>query len=55
MRKNTEAEAPSLTGNALDQYARENAQKLFGERASVVATMDDVADHIDHAEKIAGN
>jgi len=29
----TEAEAPSLTGKALDEYAAENAQKLFGERA----------------------
>lgn len=50
----TEAEAPSLTGRALDQYAAENAQKLFGERAKVVATVEDVADHIDHAVKIAG-
>lgn len=50
----TEAEAPSLTGRALDQYAAENAQKLFGERATVVATVEDVADHIDHAVKIAG-
>jgi microsomal dipeptidase-like Zn-dependent dipeptidase len=50
----TEAEAPSLTGRALDQYAAENAQKLFGKRATVVATVEDVADHIDHAVKIAG-
>ncbi|HEX8881732.1 MAG TPA: dipeptidase [Candidatus Acidoferrum sp.] len=50
----TEAEAPFLTGRALDQYAAENAQKLFGERATVVATVEDVADHIDHAVKIAG-
>ena len=50
----TEAEAPSLTGRALDQYAAQNAQKLFGERAMVVATVEDVADHIDHAVKIAG-
>jgi hypothetical protein len=26
----TEAEAPTLTGKALDEYAAENAQKLFG-------------------------
>lgn len=50
----TEAEAPSLTGRALDQYAAENAQKLFGARAKVVATVEDVADHIDYAVKIAG-
>ena len=50
----TEAEAPSLTGRALDEYAAKNAQKLFGKRAAVVATVEDVADHIDHAVKIAG-
>ena len=46
----TEAEAPALT---LDEYAVENARKLFGERAKVVATVEDVADHIEHAVKIA--
>ena len=51
---NAEAEAPTLTGKALDEYAAKNAQKLFGERASVVATVEDVADHIDHAVRIAG-
>ena len=50
----TESEAPPLTGRALDQYAAENARKLFGEWAKVVATVEDVADHIDHAVKIAG-
>src|SRR5262245_13420240 len=50
----TEAEAPLLTGKALDEYAAENAQKLFGEGATVVATVEDVADHIDHAVKVAG-
>ena len=50
----TEADAPTLTGKALDEYAAENAQKLFGKRATVVATVDDVADHIDHAVKAAG-
>lgn len=50
----TEAEAPSLTGRALDEYAAKNAQKLFGQRATVVATVEDVADHIDHAVKTAG-
>lgn len=51
---NTEAEAPALTGKALDEYAAENAEKLFNMRTSVVATVEDVADHIDHAVKIAG-
>lgn len=54
MATDTEAEAPVLTGKALDEYAAENAQKLFGTRTSVVATVEDVADHIDHAVKIAG-
>jgi membrane dipeptidase len=49
----TEAEAPPLTGRALDEYAAKNAEKLFGKRAQVVATLEDVADHIDHAVKIA--
>jgi membrane dipeptidase len=50
----TEAEAPALTGEALDEYAAENARKLFGEREKVVATLEDVADHIDHAVNITG-
>ena len=50
----TEAEAPTLTGQALDAYAAENAQELFAQRVSVVATVEDVADHVDHAVKIAG-
>lgn len=49
-----EAEAPFLTGKALDEYAVRNAQQLFGTRAEVVATVEDVADHIDHAVEIAG-
>ena len=49
-----ESEAPPLTGRALDEYAAENAQHLFGKRASVVATVEDIADHVDHAVKIAG-
>lgn len=32
----------------------ENAQKLFGKRATVVATAEDVTDQIDRAVKIAG-
>jgi len=50
----TEAEAPTLTGNALDAYAAENAQELFAKRVGVDATVEDVADHVDHAVKIAG-
>jgi hypothetical protein len=42
----TEAEAPALTGKALGEYAAENTEKLFGERATGVATVEDVADHI---------
>jgi len=43
-----------LTGRALDEYAAENALQLFGKRATVVATVEDIADHIDHAVKVAG-
>src|SRR5262249_17446846 len=50
----TESEAPTLSGKALDEYAAENAHKLFGTRTKVVATVEDVADHIDHAVKTAG-
>ena len=50
----TEAEAPLLTGRELDEYAAENAQELFGKRAAVVATVEDIADHIGHAVKVAG-
>lgn len=50
----TEAEAPPLTGKALDEYAAENAQTLFGKPKKVAATLDDLADHFDHAVKIAG-
>lgn len=51
---NAEADAPALTGKPLDEYAAENAKKLFDTRTSVVATVEDVADHIDHAVQIAG-
>jgi membrane dipeptidase len=49
-----EAEAPALTGKALDEYAAANAQSLFGKPKPVAATLDDLADHVDHAVKIAG-
>jgi membrane dipeptidase len=50
----TETSDSSLTGRALDDHAAEDVRKLFGTRLKVAATVDDVADHIDHAVKIAG-
>ena len=49
-----ETNAPSLTGEALDDYAAEDVRKLFGKRVKVAATVADVADHIDHAVNVAG-
>src|ERR1700678_1192233 len=51
---NTETNAPSLSGRTLDDYAAEDVRKLFGTRVKVAAKVEDVADHIDHAVKIAG-
>jgi len=50
----TETSDTSLTGRALDDHAAEDVRKLFGTRLKVAATVEDVADHIDHAVKIAG-
>ena len=50
----TETTAPTLTGRALDDYAAEDVRSLFGTRVKVAATVADVADHIDHAVRIAG-
>src|SRR6202046_3551767 len=50
----TETTAPILTGRALDDYAAEDVRNLFGTRVKVAATVADVADHIDHAVRIAG-
>ena len=50
----TETTAPTLTGRALDDYAAEDVRNLFGTRVKVAATVVDVADHIDHAVRIAG-
>jgi membrane dipeptidase len=50
----TETTAPLMTGRTLDDYAAEDVRKLFGTRVKVAATVEDVADHIDHAVKIAG-
>jgi membrane dipeptidase len=49
-----ETTAPVLSGRTLDDYAAEDVRKLFGTRVKVAATLDDVADHIDHAVKVAG-
>jgi membrane dipeptidase len=49
-----ETTAPHMTGRALDDYAAEDVRKLFGTRVKVAATVADVANHIDHAVKIAG-
>ena len=49
-----ETTAPLLTGRALDDYAAEDVRKLFGTRVKVASTVADVADHIDHAVRIAG-
>src|SRR6202046_4101185 len=43
-----ETTAPVLSGRTLDDYAAEDVRKLFGTRVKVAATLDDVADHIDH-------
>jgi membrane dipeptidase len=50
----TETNSSALTGRALDDHAAEDVRKLFGTRVKVAATVDDVANHIDHAVKIAG-
>jgi len=49
-----ETTAPVQTGRTLDDYAAQDVRKLFGSRVKVAATVEDVADHIDHAVKIAG-
>ena len=49
-----ETNAPLLSGRALDDYAAEDVRKLFGTRVKVASTVEDVADHIEHAVKIAG-
>jgi membrane dipeptidase len=49
-----ETNAPLLAGRTLDDYAAEDVRKLFGTRVKVESTVEDVADHIDHAVKIAG-
>jgi membrane dipeptidase len=50
----TETTAPFMTGRALDDYAAEDVRKLFGTRVKVASTVADVADHIEHAVRVAG-
>jgi len=50
----TETTAPLLTGRALDDHAAEDVRTLFGRRVKVAATVEDVANHIDHAVRVAG-
>jgi membrane dipeptidase len=50
----TETNAPVLTGKALDDYAAQDVWKLFGKPVRVSATVEDVANHIDHAVNVAG-
>jgi len=49
-----ETTATSLSGRALDDFAAGEVRRLFGTRVKVVASIEDVADHIDHAVRIAG-
>lgn len=49
-----ETTAPAMTGRTLDDYAAQDVRKLFGTRVKVAATVEDVANHIDHAVKVAG-
>jgi len=50
----TESEAPSLTGKALDDYAAEMRKNCSGCARGLAATLEDVADHVDHAVEITG-
>jgi membrane dipeptidase len=48
------SQMPNLTGKALDDYAAKDFEKEFASPLKVVATVEDVVAHIDHAVKIAG-
>jgi len=48
------SEAPVLFGKALDEYAAKNTRDELTAHTKVFATVEEVADHIDHAVKIAG-
>jgi membrane dipeptidase len=49
-----ETTAPVMYGRTLDDYAAEDVRKLFGTRGKVAASVEDVANHIEHAVKVAG-
>lgn len=49
-----ETTAPLMSGRTLDDYAAQDVRKLFGSRVKVAASVEDVADHIEHAVRIAG-
>jgi membrane dipeptidase len=46
-------EEPTLTGKALDAYAADQEKKSM-KQVPVAATVEDAADHVDHAVKVAG-
>jgi len=47
-------ERPSLTGKALDEYAAEEFRKDMKGGRPAFATLDDAAEQVDHAVKVAG-
>src|SRR5438128_1692679 len=48
------ATEPDLVGRALDDFARTDYLKEYGEMKPAAATLEDAVAHIDHAVKIAG-
>jgi membrane dipeptidase len=50
----TLSNAPTLYGKALDDYAANDTRNEIQAKTKVVATVEDVVAHIDHAVKIAG-
>jgi membrane dipeptidase len=48
------ATEPAVTGRALDEFARADYLKEYGEMKPAAATLDDAVAHIAHAVKIAG-
>jgi membrane dipeptidase len=50
----SESATPTLTGKALDDFSVAHIRKLLWTKVKAVATVEDVADHINHAVRIAG-
>jgi membrane dipeptidase len=48
------ATEPAVTGRALDEFARADYLKEYGEMKPAAATLDDAVAHIAHAVKVAG-